>query len=194
MKEPILEKILRRVRLSRVLPYINKESRMLDIGCGWDAKLLREVSPIIRDGFGIDFKIDLSIPSPSNIQFLQKRFDQESLPFANQSFDIVTLLAVLEHIEPIRVDFVLNEVKRVLKRGGKLLLTVPTPSAKPVLEFLSFKLGLINRDEILDHKLYYSKHLLHETLIRNGYKIQRYRFFQLRMNSFCAAISEGIPV
>ena len=187
MKEPILEKALRNFRLSRVLPFIPKQSTLLDVGCGWEARLLLHSAPILKEGFGIDFKVDSSLNKYKNITLFQKHFDEEALPVRSESQDTVTMLAVLEHIEPSRVDFVLGEIKRVLKKDGKLLITVPTPKAKPLLEFLSFKLGIINPDEIADHKLYYSREILEQTLNRNAFQITIYRTFQFRMNSFCVA-------
>ena len=47
MKEPILEPLLRKMRLKQALPYLRQHPncRLLDIGCGWEAKLLKEVEP-----------------------------------------------------------------------------------------------------------------------------------------------------
>jgi SAM-dependent methyltransferase len=46
-----------------------------------------------------------------------------SLPFADATFDLVGAFDVLEHCEP--EDAVLAEVRRVLRPGGRFLLTVP---------------------------------------------------------------------
>lgn len=47
----------------------------------------------------------------------------DSLPFANHEFDLVALLDTIEHIPD---EFgVLEECRRVLKPGGKLMITVP---------------------------------------------------------------------
>lgn len=58
MKEALLESTLRKMRLSRVLPTIQKfkNPNVLDIGCGWEARLLQEIEPYIAKGIGIDFK------------------------------------------------------------------------------------------------------------------------------------------
>lgn len=49
--------------------------------------------------------------------------DGYSLPFADESFEVVLLIAVLEHTrEPWRV---LAEAKRVLKPGGRVIMVVP---------------------------------------------------------------------
>ena len=58
MKEALLESTLRKMRLARVLPSIQAFSNpsVLDIGCGWEARLLHEIEPYIASGVGIDFK------------------------------------------------------------------------------------------------------------------------------------------
>lgn len=94
------------------------------------------------------------------------------------------MLAVLEHLDhPLAIT---REITRVLKPGGKLILTVPGKRAKPVLEFLSFKLGIVNRAEIEDHKKYYDLEELKE-LIRqiDPLEIIEHRHFQFGMNNFC---------
>ena len=49
--------------------------------------------------------------------------DSAELPFADGTFDLLTTLDVLEHIEDDRAA--LREVRRVLKPGGRMVATVP---------------------------------------------------------------------
>jgi cyclopropane fatty-acyl-phospholipid synthase-like methyltransferase len=58
MREPFLDQLLRHMRIRRVLPYIRRTDscRLLDVGCSWEAKFLREVEPYIVSGIGVDFK------------------------------------------------------------------------------------------------------------------------------------------
>jgi cyclopropane fatty-acyl-phospholipid synthase-like methyltransferase len=185
MKEPAFEKILRRLRLNRISKCIENNDRVLDVGCGWQALALRYFSSRIKEGVGIDFKVEQK-DVPLNISLLAERFD-EKWPSSEKGFDKVLMLAVLEHIEPERVGFVLKNIRGALKPGGKLILTVPTPRGKPVLEFLSYKLGVVNPEEIRDHKKYYDRSLLQEVMRENGFTLSQYKTFQLGMNSFGVA-------
>lgn len=112
--------ILRSV-LRKHLPAQN-ERRILDAGCGTgiNLHLLREFGAVE----GVDF-------SEKAIEFCQARgesamrtADIRCLPHEDGSFDLVTALDVLEHIEEDRDA--LRELVRVCRPGGYVLLTVPS--------------------------------------------------------------------
>lgn len=90
--------------------------RLLDVGCG---------SKPYRSLFAVDAYIGLDIDS----EISRKRgiadylYDGNIFPFADGSFDAVLCNQVLEHV--FNPDEFLGEITRVLKPGGKLLLTVP---------------------------------------------------------------------
>src|ERR1051325_11740650 len=73
-----------------------RDCRLLDIGCGWEARLLRELEPHIAFGWGIDFKAPAL--APPKLRTLTSRID-DRLPFDDESFDVITMLAILEHLE-----------------------------------------------------------------------------------------------
>lgn len=183
MDEAFLEPTLRNMRLKRVLPFIKKYKgcQLLDIGCGWEAKLLKEVEPYISSGFGIDFKA----PELKTDKIETKRIAlQDSLPFEDNSFDVVTLMAVLEHLsDPVSI---VNEIARILKKNGRLILTVPSRQSKPVLEFLAYQMKIISETEIRDHKKYYNyKDLVDLFNEIDELKIEKHNYFQFYMNNFC---------
>src|SRR4030067_1503131 len=62
----------------------------------------------------------------NNPDFTLVQADAQYLPFKNESFNIVLALDVIEHL-PSPPDF-LNEVNRVLKREGRLILITPNTS------------------------------------------------------------------
>jgi SAM-dependent methyltransferase len=183
MKEPFLEPVLRKMRIGKVLNEIKQvpACRLLDVGCGFNHKFLSIIEPYIEQGTGIDFKVP-GVAS-GKIKTIQARLD-DTLPFEKESFDIVTMLAVLEHLD--RPREICAEIVRVLRDGGKLVLTVPGKRAKPVLEFLSYRLGIVNRAEIEDHKKYYDIIELENLAAEfSNLEIVRHKYFQLGMNNFC---------
>ena len=149
MKETIFDKFLRKYRIKMVKSTIEKYNncRLLDVGCGWEAKLLKSIENYIEYGIGIDFKPPKL--KTEKLETIEATLEKE-LPFENESFDVVTMLAVLEHLS--YAEEILKEIHRVLKNDGRLIITVPSKIAKPILEFLSHKMHIIDRLEIEDHK------------------------------------------
>ncbi len=183
MKEQIFEPVLRRMRIGKVIDEIKniKNCGILDIGCGFDHSFLSVAEPYIEHGTGVDFKVQESVSR--KVKIINMTLD-ESLPFNDCSFDAVTMLAVLEHIDKPR--HIVSEVRRVLKSKGKFILTVPGKRAKPLLEFLAFKLGVVNRKEIEDHKKYYDLYEIKELISGiDGLEIVKHQHFQFGMNNFC---------
>lgn len=184
MKEAFLEPLLRHLRLRQVLPVLKRYPccHLLDIGCGWDARLLHSVEAYIDHGCGIDFKAPQIWTA--KIQTIEMTLDKV-LPFEKEIYDVVTMLAVIEHLEH-HVKIV-KEVHRVLKPGGALIVTVPSYRAKPVLEFLAYRMRIISADEIMDHKRYFEKTDLLELFKKTGFSDCTHRYFQFGMNNFCLA-------
>jgi SAM-dependent methyltransferase len=90
--------------------------RLLDVGCG---------SKPYQALFAVDAYIGLDIDSEISRQrgIADHHYDGNTFPFADASFDSVLCNQVLEHV--FNPDEFLGEILRVLKPGGKLLLTVP---------------------------------------------------------------------
>ena len=187
MKEPYFEKILRRLRLRKLENYICDDDILLDVGCGWQALALQFFAHKLSKGIGIDFKVE-NVELPNNIKTFQIHFEQLPWPIADNTANKVTMLAVLEHIDPMKLDAIFAGIRGAMRKDGKLLITVPTPTAKPVLEFLAYKLGIVNSHEIRDHKKYYDYENLSKLLDKQGFAIEKYRTFQLGFNSFCIAV------
>lgn len=184
VNEALLEPLLRRMRIRQVLPILRQhpDCSLLDIGCGWEARLLRAIEPYVARGVGIDFKAP-RIASAKVTTIAAVLTDK--LPFPDADFDVVTLLAVLEHLDYPRA--MVAEIARVLKPRGQVVLTVPSKAAKPVLEFLAYKVGIVSESEIRDHKCYYDKAALEQLFTGSGMRIDRHRYFQLGMNNFLVA-------
>jgi ubiquinone/menaquinone biosynthesis C-methylase UbiE len=68
--------------------------------------------------------------------FLKVDVDNDKLPFADDEFDGVVCLEVLEHLK--NLDKLMSELFRVLKKGGKFCVSVPIGHNHNCLEHLRF--------------------------------------------------------
>ncbi len=176
----IVDRLIAKMRLSKVLPHVEKGDVVLDFGCGNQGFFLNYVSPVIKKGVGIDYDVD----NKTNSNLLFKKFIFENrLPFKDESFDKVIMLAVLEHVETNKVELLFKEFKRILKKNGKVILTTPTPLSKPILEFLAYKLRIISECEIRDHKKYYTRNDIKELAEATNFLLDSYKLFQFGLNS-----------
>jgi ubiquinone/menaquinone biosynthesis C-methylase UbiE len=183
----IIDKILMEWRFQRVKQYITAGNRVLDIGCGTQAKLLHHFSPLIEEGIGIDYDLEAQIDQ-DNIHLIPHHF-VENLPFPSDSFNKVVMLAVLEHIPLNEVHGDIREIYRVLKKNGLLIMTTPTPPSRYVLEMLAH-LGIISKGEVFDHKKYYNRKDIVELCRNSGFKMFSYNTFQLGLNSQIVLIKQ----
>src|SRR4029453_13655348 len=95
--------------------------KILDVGCGTGANL--ELLSEFGDAEGVDVSTEaLSFCKARGLAQV-KQGAAESLPFEDNSFDLVTGLDVVEHIDDDLAG--LREMWRVLRRDGKTLLFVP---------------------------------------------------------------------
>lgn len=100
--------------------------RLLDIGCG-PGTFIGTLADSI-DATGTDLaaaQIDYASAQygTPNHRFLC--VSAGPLPFETGSFDAVTLIELIEHLELTVIESVLAEAHRVLRPGGKVLLTTP---------------------------------------------------------------------
>jgi len=112
-----------------------KDKDFLEIGCGLGYFSL-EAS---KRGFNVtavdvgENLVDITKRRVKKGEFIVCSASQ--LPFKNNSFDIVLCTEVIEHVENQVKAF--DEMFRVLKKGGYLVLTTPNKLFKPLFDFLS---------------------------------------------------------
>jgi SAM-dependent methyltransferase len=129
-----LDRLLQRWRISKARPYILPGSRVLDIGCA-DGELFRRVRGI-DEGVGVDPDLPDPAPEVPNTVFLKGLFP-EALP-DDRPFDVITMLAVLEHVPIERQWTLAADCARYLVPGGHLIITVPSPVVDAILAVLRF--------------------------------------------------------
>ncbi|MFN8532144.1 MAG: class I SAM-dependent methyltransferase [Dehalococcoidia bacterium] len=131
--------------------------RVLDVGCG--AGNMRHHLAEYGDVIGFDpHRGALAVAQQRDCEVVQA--DAATLPFADESFDLVAALDVIEHCDD---DFaVLLELHRVLRPGGLLAVTVPA------FEWL----WTIN-DTINEHRRRYTAGQLRTRIEEAGFEIGR---------------------
>lgn len=155
-KDIILDSIERHMELQ-------KESTLLDIGCG--SGLMLNALDELANTSGMDM-------SNEAIQFSQEIFKgpikQGSLPnnapFPKESFDLITALDVVEHIDEDIES--LKGIRHLLKPSGKAVITVPAY----MFLWSSF-------DEMNEHKRRYTLPELRQKLISAGFQIEKISYF-----------------
>lgn len=181
-----LERLLTQLRTRKIVPYVHAKA-VLDFGCGRHLTTLRALQGRATARYGIDSAfVKIKSHKTSDGIGVVGSFDdlRVMLKTDNESIQCILSLACFEHLEPENCRHVLKELAAVAADDAILVGTVPTPPAKPVLEFLSYRLGLIDRSQIEDHKIYYDQKTLSDMITGTGWKMAEYRKFQFGMNSF----------
>lgn len=112
MRLSFVTALTKRIRASKARSFIGDVAgkRLLDIGCGdgYFMGLFKNIECV-----GVDKNLGVEVV--------------DALDFPDASFDYVTMLAVIEHLE--KPEDVVGECFRVLVDGGFLVLTTPKQSA-----------------------------------------------------------------
>lgn len=119
---------------------IHKPKNVLDIGCGRGFYVnALTIFPFIQKIEGIDLNEEYLKKAQENINnkniYLQAA-SVYKLPFKNDSFECIILSEVLEHLQFEKKA--LEEIKRVLKKNGLLLITVPSKNFPFLWDPLNF--------------------------------------------------------
>lgn len=109
------------------------------------------------------------------------------------SCDTIIALAVIEHIEMEDVFKIFSKFKTILRPGGRIFLTTPTPLAKPILELLA-RVGFLEKDNIAEHKHYWTKAEITKLADENDFTVKRYRKFQFGCNQLAIFEHSNDPV
>jgi len=144
--------------------YMREQSIILDVGCGTG----RTTGALMRRGYrvlGLDLRpegLQAARQTMSNANLFQA--EASHLPLADNFSDAAILLDVLEHVDD---GVLLNELKRVLKPGGVVAITVP---ALPWL--WSY------RDQAAGHLRRYTRQQLCQLVVDANFQVQEIHYYQ----------------
>jgi ubiquinone/menaquinone biosynthesis C-methylase UbiE len=101
------------------LDSLKTNSRVLDIGCGNGKNILYRDD---LDMIGLEYSQGLCNICKSRLLPVVQG-DARNVPFEDNMFDAIIMIAVIHHINPDEHQKVLNEIQRVLRPGGICLIT-----------------------------------------------------------------------
>jgi len=156
--------------VEKICSTLEPNPRILDVGCGTGANLKMLAAHGRAEGVDI---------SSQAVDFCRQRgLDSvklgpiEQLPYGDGSFDLVTALDVIEHLDDDVAG--LREIRRVLRRDGRLLVFVPA---------FMFLWGV--QDDVSNHRRRYTLPSLVKAVEAAGFRVE--------WNSY-ANISLFVPV
>ncbi|MCA1574504.1 MAG: class I SAM-dependent methyltransferase [Acidobacteria bacterium] len=135
----------------------NPQPRILDVGCGTGANL--EMLAHFGEAEGVDVSAEaLDFCQTRGLQNVRQG-EAEDLPYEDKSFDLVTGLDVVEHLDNDVAG--LQEMRRVLRPGGRALLFVPA---------FMFLWGV--QDDISNHRRRYTLDSLKTAVRQAGLEVE----------------------
>jgi SAM-dependent methyltransferase len=174
-----------------ILPQ-HREGRILDMGCGNYPFSYFLTTTAFAEKYGLDRVFanggDEAAEELGIRLMAHDMTSASGVPFGDNYFDIVTMLGVFEHIEPTALEPLMAEIYRLLKPGGRYVMTTPARWTGPLLQGMA-KLGLVSAASIADHKDSYSHAVIRGLLLRGGFSAAQVKLghFELFMNNYAVA-------
>lgn len=146
-----LDRLLQNWRVRKARPFIHSGDRTLDLGSA-DGVLFERLGDCGPGSLGIDPILPATTRSRQGFQLVRGFFPQD-VPASAGPFDVIAMLAVLEHFPADQYGPLAAGCARLLKPGGRLIITVPSPAVDAILEVL-VKLRLVHGMSLEEHHGY----------------------------------------
>jgi len=111
-----------KIRLAKIIELVGTGNTVLDIGCHsgtLGSMLINEGNQV----YGIEINQEVAEIARSKGLKVKIQDIESCFAFEDNFFDVVVAAEVIEHI--LDTDFLLEEIKRVLKHNGSLVLSTP---------------------------------------------------------------------
>lgn len=164
------------VRINKIIRLVGNGKKVLDLGC-YDGLIGEKLIEAGNKVWGIDACFEAVEAAKKRGVTAIVGNTEEELPFKTSSFDVVFVGEVIEHI--LDTDFFIDEIKRVLKPSGELIITTPNLASlgRRILQLLGsdpyFEASLtdFSKNKTSGHIRFFTKKLLKDFLEHKGFKI-----------------------
>jgi SAM-dependent methyltransferase len=184
----VLEPFLARMRANKanqLIPAHARTGRVLDIGCGSFPYFLSHT--VFREKFALDRTTPQQLAT--DIRWHSSDLNTDTrLPFDDSFFSAVTMLAVVEHLDPSKLVDLLVETYRVLQPGGMVIITTPAAWSDGLLQLMA-RINLVSAEEIEEHAYAYTLPILAWYFGRAGFPLElmKFGYFELWLNMWVTA-------
>lgn len=165
-----------RLRARSLLRDVPHGGRILDIGCGRGV-MLKALLDLGYEAHGVEMSADAAAGADPRAQ-VRIAPELAEAGFDDRSFDAIILWHVFEHLP--RPDQTLDELRRIMKPGGRLIIAVPN--------FASWQSQSLEADwfhlDLPRHLYQYTPDTLRQLLHRFEFECDAIRHFALLQNPF----------
>lgn len=159
-----------------LIPDELRNGRILDLGCG-NVRFLENIE--FMQKYGIDKHITwFPYYMYKSLHLHNGDITKVLVGFKDDFFDVVTMLAVIEHIDIDKVESTFKEIYRILKPNGRFILTTPSPKSKWIIKLLHWDEG---------HKKYYDIHDIVCKIYKIGFYPLYSGYFEFGLNQWLYA-------
>ncbi len=171
LKELTMEEYLKTYNyktMRKLIELAGTGNKILDVGCG-DGFIGRILMDNGNDVIGIDIHdSQIRESRKKGVKVIKARV--QKLPFKDETFDIVVMAEVIEHF--LETEIALREIRRVLKPGGRVIITTPNfASFRDRILVLFGKLQAFSQHS--DHVKFFNKERLSRVLHKCGFKVTK---------------------
>jgi SAM-dependent methyltransferase len=180
----LLDRLLQKWRAWKARPWVPAGANVLDIGCH-QGEFLQSLGDRIGPSVGLD---PLVQPQTTPRYELRADLFADPAPFANASFDVIVMLATLEHIRdkaPLA-----RECARLLRPGGRVIITVPSKFVDHIIDWLC-RFRLADGMSLEEHHGY-DPRTTPEVFGQSGFVLERWKRFQLGLNHLFVLRKPGV--